>query len=135
MRIVLLAAYRLENTVIAARLDAHARELAVAWPATRIRGVVVAQVKAIACEPPGDRGVPQSRRSVADLAAQADAEGLVDSVSRSTVRRWVDTNALRPWQHRSWIFPATRTSRSGQHGCWTCISGSGRTRSCPMAST
>jgi len=41
----------------------------------------------------------------ADLAAQAVAEGLVESVSRSTVRRWLDADVIRPWRYRSWIFP------------------------------
>ena len=47
----------------------------------------------------------QSRRSAADLAAQAAAEGLVEAVSRATVARWLDADAIRPWRHRSWIFP------------------------------
>jgi hypothetical protein len=66
---------------------------------------VVAEVKAMACEPPEARNVPQSRWSSADLAAQAAAEGLVASVSRSTVRRWLKEDAIRPWTYRSWIFP------------------------------
>ena len=66
---------------------------------------VVAEVKAVACEPPEDRGVPQSRWSAADLAAQAAAEGLVESVARATVARWLDAGAIRPWRYRSWIFP------------------------------
>jgi len=70
------------------------------FPAT-----VVAEVKAMACEPPEDRGVPQSRWPAADLAAQAAAEGLVESVARATVARWLDADAIRPWRYRSWIFP------------------------------
>jgi len=66
---------------------------------------VVAQVKAMACQPPEERGVPQSQWSAADLAAQAEAEGLAESVSASTVRRWLDGDAIRPWRYRSWIFP------------------------------
>ncbi|HXZ69736.1 MAG TPA: helix-turn-helix domain-containing protein, partial [Streptosporangiaceae bacterium] len=66
---------------------------------------VVAEVKAMACEPPEDRGVPQSRWSAADLAAQAAAGGLVEAVSRATVARWLDGDAIRPWRYRSWIFP------------------------------
>jgi hypothetical protein len=66
---------------------------------------VVAEVKAMACEPPEDRQVPQSRWSAADLAAQARAEGLVEKVARSTVWRWLDEDAIRPWRYRSWIFP------------------------------
>ena len=59
----------------------------------------------MACEPPEDRDVPQSRWSTADLAAQAVEEGLVESVARSTVQRWLDADAIRPWRYRSWIFP------------------------------
>jgi hypothetical protein len=46
-----------------------------------------------------------SRWSAADLAAQAVTEGLTRSLSRSTVRRWLDADAIRPWRYRSWIFP------------------------------
>ena len=31
--------------------------------------------------------------------------GILASVSASTVRRWLASDALKPWQHRSWIFP------------------------------
>ena len=66
---------------------------------------VVAQVKAMACEPPASRDVALSRWSSTELAAQAVAEGLVESVSASTVRRWLAEDAIKPWQFRSWIFP------------------------------
>jgi transposase len=66
---------------------------------------VVAEVKAMACEPPAARQVPLSRWSSAELAAQAVTEGLTVSVSASTVRRWLADDAIKPWQHRSWIFP------------------------------
>jgi transposase len=122
-KIVLLAADGLENTVIAERLDAHVgvvsrwrkrfAEEGMDGLADRKRSgrprvfpaTVVAEVKAMACEPPEDRGVPQSRWSAADLAAQAAAGGLVESVARATVARWLDADAIRPWRYRSWIFP------------------------------
>lgn len=122
-KIVLLAAEGLENTLIAGRLDVHVgvvsrwrkrfAEEGLGGLADRQRSgrprvfgaAVVAEVKAMACEPPEDRGVPQSRWSAADLAAQAAGEGLVESVARSTVRRWLDADAIRPWRYRSWIFP------------------------------
>jgi transposase len=66
---------------------------------------VVAEVKAMACEPPARRDVPLSRWSSAELASQAMAEGLVDSVAASTVRRWLRADAIKPWRYRSWIFP------------------------------
>lgn len=31
--------------------------------------------------------------------------GLVASISESTIWRWLDQDAIRPWQHRCWIFP------------------------------
>lgn len=72
----------------------------------RVHGAkVVAGVKAMACEPPAARDLPLSRWSSADLAAQAIAEGLVPSVSASTVRRWLAADAIKPWRFRSWIFP------------------------------
>jgi hypothetical protein len=30
---------------------------------------------------------------------------VVTSVSASIARRWLATDTLKPWQHRSWIFP------------------------------
>ena len=66
---------------------------------------VVAGVKALACEPPEQRQVPLSRWSSHELAAQAVTEGLVDSISSSTVRRWLHADAIKPWRYRSWIFP------------------------------
>jgi transposase len=71
----------------------------------RFSAEVVAGVKAMACQPPVARAVPLSRWSSAELAAQAVAEGLAVSVSASTVRRWLAEDAIKPWQHRSWIFP------------------------------
>jgi len=66
---------------------------------------VVAGVKAMACEPPEDRGVPLSRWSSMELASQAVTEGLVEAISSSTVRRWLHADAIKPWRYRSWIFP------------------------------
>jgi transposase len=66
---------------------------------------VVAGIKALACEPPEARDVPLSRWSSHELAAQATHEGLVESISSSTVRRWLHADAIKPWRHRSWIFP------------------------------
>jgi transposase len=66
---------------------------------------VVAAVKAMACEAPARQDVPLSRWSPSELAAQAVSEGLVSSVSPSTVRRWLAVDAIKPWQYESWIFP------------------------------
>jgi transposase len=66
---------------------------------------VRAEVKALACALPAEHGVPLSRWSCQDLAAEAVARGVTDSLSGSTVQRWLDADAIKPWQHRSWIFP------------------------------
>ncbi len=63
------------------------------------------QVKALACELPATHGLPLSRWSVADLGRQVRQSGLVAAISDSTVWRWLHEDAIRPWQHRSWIFP------------------------------
>jgi hypothetical protein len=66
---------------------------------------VVVQVKALACELPSKFGVPLSRWSTEDLAAQVRQSGLVASISGITIWRWLNEDAIRPWQHRCWIFP------------------------------
>lgn len=42
---------------------------------------------------------------MADVARQAQHLGLVATISDSTVWRWLNEDAIRPWQHRCWIFP------------------------------
>jgi transposase len=71
----------------------------------RFGAAVVAGIKALACEPPERRDVPLSRWSSLELAAQAKSEGLVESISSSTVRRWLAAAAIKPWRYQSWIFP------------------------------
>jgi hypothetical protein len=39
------------------------------------------------------------------LVQQVQQSGLVASVSGSTLWRWLHEDAIRPWYHRSWIFP------------------------------
>jgi transposase len=122
-RIVLLAGKGLANVAIARRLSvdvdtvskwrkrfvaeglAGLKDRPRSGRPRRFAAEVVAGVKAIACQPPTARAVPLSRWSSAELAAQAVAEGLAVSVSASTVRRWLAEDAIKPWQHRSWIFP------------------------------
>ena len=42
---------------------------------------------------------------MADVARHAQRSGLVARISDSTVWRWLHEDAIRPWQHRCWIFP------------------------------
>jgi DDE superfamily endonuclease len=59
----------------------------------------------MACELPVTSGVPLSRWSAAELAREAIGRGIVESISGVTVWRWLSHDAIKPWQHRSWIFP------------------------------
>jgi transposase len=138
-RIVLLAAGGECNTAIAERLDVHVGvvsrwrkrfyESGLDGLVDRARSgrersfpaPVVAEVKAMACEPPEKRDVPLSRWSSAELAAQAVAEGLAVSVSASTIRRWLHEDAIKPWQHR---LSSPRTSQRGPSKAWRKSSGS-----------
>ena len=63
----------------------------------------IAEVKAVACEPPA-KGAPLSRRSVADVHRLVVERGISEA-SVSTILRWLRDDAIRPWQYRSWIFP------------------------------
>jgi transposase len=65
----------------------------------------VAGVKALACSLPAEHELPLSRWSCQDLAEEAVARGITNTLSGSTVRRWLDADAIKPWRHRSWIFP------------------------------
>jgi transposase len=65
----------------------------------------VASVKALACELPAESETPLSAWSCPELAREAVARGIVCSVSATTVRRWLHEDAIKPWQHRTWIFP------------------------------
>jgi hypothetical protein len=66
---------------------------------------LVVQVKALACELPATHGVPISRWNTPDIARKVCDAGLVASISGSTIWRWLHEDAIRPWCHRSWIFP------------------------------
>lgn len=63
------------------------------------------QIKALACELPATRGLPLSRFSCADIVREAQHCGIVARISDTTVWRWLHEDAIRPWQHRTWIFP------------------------------
>ena len=66
-----------------------------------------------------------SRFSRQDLAREIVRRGIAAQISGTTVWRWLAEDAIRPWQHRSWIFPrdprfeekASRVLDLYQ-GCW-----------------
>ena len=122
-RIVLYAADGLGNDEIAARLDTP-RQVVSKWRKRfydeRLAGLtdlprggrppsfspdVVVAVKALACELPAKTDTPLARWQCPDLARAAVESGIVASISGTTIWRWLSSDAIKPWQHRSWIFP------------------------------
>jgi DDE superfamily endonuclease len=65
----------------------------------------VVAVKAIACELPAQLGLPLARLHVPDIRAEVIRRGLVADISGATIWQWLAEDAIRPWRHRSWIFP------------------------------
>src|SRR5262249_35779405 len=121
-KIILLADEGLSNDVIDGRLDTPRSSasgavdsLSLDYPALRRNleaGVkpafppsLVVQIKALACELPHTLGLPLSRLSIEEIRQHVISQGLVAEISGATLWRWLSSDALRPWQHRSWIFP------------------------------
>src|SRR5208283_4077640 len=65
----------------------------------------IVEIKALACELPIRLGLPFSRLSHADIACEAVLRGIVVSISVKTVWRYLHSDAIKPWMHRSWLFP------------------------------
>jgi len=65
----------------------------------------VVAVKALACELPHVLGLPLSRFSTADLQREVIKRGIVASIGQTTLWRWLSEDAIKPWTHRSWVFP------------------------------
>ena len=63
---------------------------------------IIVEVKALACELPKLAGKPLSRFSLTEIRRE---RGLVAEISGTTLWRWLDRDAIRPWRYRSWIFP------------------------------
>ena len=68
---------------------------------------MVVAIKALACEFPAkaDKPQPLARWQCPDLARAAVEQGIAASISGTTIWRWLSADAIKPWQHRSWIFP------------------------------
>jgi hypothetical protein len=64
-------------------------------------------VAALACERVAQTQSPLSRQSLGDLARAAAGE-LHKPISRTTVARILDEDAIKPWQYEHWIFPRAR---------------------------
>jgi transposase len=122
-RIVLAAAGGASNAAIAAQLGVcvdTARRWRRRFTTARLEGladrprtgrprtftaVQVAAITALACTLPAETGIPLSRWSSSELAVEAVERKVAEAISASTVRRWLARAAIKPWQHRSWIFP------------------------------
>jgi transposase len=63
---------------------------------------VRAEVIALACALPAEHDVPLSRWSSPEIARELAVRCHLNA-SASSVRRWLSADALKPWQHRSWI--------------------------------
>lgn len=88
------------NTAWAASKNAHARDGPGLFPPE-----LIVQVKALACELPAIHKVPISRWSAGDIGRYVRQSGIVATISDSTIWRWLNEDAIKPWHHRSWIFP------------------------------
>jgi hypothetical protein len=66
-----------------------------------------ALAKAVACELVAETRQPLSRQSLADVTART-RHALGKPISRSTVWRILDTDAIKPWRYKYWIFPRDR---------------------------
>src|SRR5512135_275866 len=65
-----------------------------------------AAVVALACQLPAQTGVPLSRWTGPELAAELTAQHLVSApVSVSSLLRILAENPVKPWQYQSWIYP------------------------------
>lgn len=65
----------------------------------------VALVKTVACELPAKRGLPLSRFSLSEIVRAVLDEDSIKSIGRTTVWRILHEDGLRPWYHKTWIFP------------------------------
>jgi transposase len=119
-RIVLAAAAGKANAAVAAQVGVHVdtvRKWRRRFAAGRLAGLKDAprsgrppvftaadraEAVALACALPAESGAPLSRWSCPELARELAARCQI-AASASTVRRWLVSDALKPWQHRSWI--------------------------------
>jgi transposase len=71
----------------------------------RITAAERAAICALACQLPAATGVPLSRWTGPELAAEIASRGLTGPVSASSVLRILAEHPIKPWQYQSWIYP------------------------------
>jgi transposase len=63
----------------------------------------IAQILAVACEPPSKSGRPITHWTAAELADEAKKRGIVDSISPAQVSRYLREAELQPHRSRYWL--------------------------------
>jgi transposase len=71
----------------------------------RISALDRAAVVALACQLPAATGVPLTRWSGPELAAEITKAGLAGPISPSSVLRILAEHPIKPWRYQSWISP------------------------------
>jgi len=71
----------------------------------RISAAERAAICALACQLPAATGVPLSRWTGPELAAELASRGLAGPVSASSILRILAEHPIKPWQYQSWIYP------------------------------
>lgn len=66
---------------------------------------IAVEVKAIACQLPRERKLPLSRLSLSEIRHEVIRQGVVASISKTTLWRWLSQDAIQPWRFRTWLFP------------------------------
>lgn len=82
------------------------------WTITRVPGgrrffppTQIAAIKAVACELPAKLDLPFSRLSLSELQDYLLKQEVVEHISIGKLWTVLDEDAIRPWYHRSWLFP------------------------------
>jgi transposase len=104
LRVCVDTARRWRRQFATERLDGLADRPRTGRP-RRFTAVQSAAITALACTLPAETGIPLSRWSSTELATEAVTRGIAETISASTVRRALTRAVIKPWQHRSWIFP------------------------------
>jgi transposase len=71
----------------------------------QISAALRAAVVALACQLPAATGVPLSRWTGPELAAEIGKAGLASPISVSSILRILAEHPIKPWQYQSWIYP------------------------------
>lgn len=74
----------------------------------------IAEIIALACELPENKGLPFSHWTPGTLAAQAKKEGIVKDISDSTIARYLKEADLKPHHHKIWLNPKIEDHKAHQ---------------------